>query len=72
MHLQKIFIKNFRNFSEFTINFDNGFQTIIGENNVGKSNLYHAIRLILDTNLSYKDRLLEEQNFNGFKETSNR
>lgn len=67
MHLKKIFVKNFRNFSEFTIDFNEGFQTIIGENNVGKSNLYYAIRLVLDTSLSYKDRLLDENNFHGFK-----
>jgi putative ATP-dependent endonuclease of the OLD family len=66
MHIKKIFIKNFRNFSKFEIKFSEGFQTIIGENNVGKSNLYYAIRLVLDNNLSYKDRLLDEQNFHGF------
>jgi putative ATP-dependent endonuclease of OLD family len=66
MHIQKVFIKNFRNFSEFEINYSEGFQTIIGENNVGKSNLYHAIRLVLDGNMTYNDRLLSEEDFFGF------
>lgn len=67
MHIKRIVIKNFRNFSDFSIEFTTGFQTIIGENNVGKSNLYYAIRLVLDMGLSYKDRLLEEKDFHGFK-----
>lgn len=67
MHIQKITIKNFRNFSDFTISFTEGFQTIVGENNIGKSNLYRAIRIVLDKELSYKDRLLNEKDFHCYK-----
>lgn len=66
MHIKKIEIQNFRNFSNFQINFTDGFQTIIGENNIGKSNLYWAIRLVLDKSLSYNSRQLEEKDFYNF------
>jgi len=67
MHISKVFIKNFRNFEEFSIDFTSGFQTIIGENNIGKSNFYKAVRLVLDKNLSYKDRYLELRDFYSFQ-----
>ncbi len=66
MYIKSIEIKNFRNFSDFEIKFNDGFQTLIGENNIGKSNLYWAIRLVLDRNLSYNSRNLEEKDFNDF------
>lgn len=66
MNISKVYIKNFRNFENFIINFSEGFQTIIGENNIGKSNFYHAVRLVLDKNLSYKDRYLEKKDFFNF------
>ena len=67
MNIQKIIIRNFRNFENFTIDFSEGFQTIIGENNIGKSNLYWAIRIVLDKELSYNARKLEPKDFHGFK-----
>lgn len=67
MNIKSITIKNFRNFSDFSIDFSKGFQTIIGENNIGKSNLYWAIRLILDRDLSYNARTLDIKDFHGFK-----
>lgn len=70
MYLNKITIKNFRNFENFTINFTEKFQTIIGENNIGKSNLFWAIRLVLDNNLSYNSRNLQEKDIHGFENVS--
>ncbi|WP_419698128.1 AAA family ATPase [Mucilaginibacter sp. NFX135] len=69
MNIKQVTIKNFRNFEDITIEFSPGFQTIIGENNIGKSNLYWAIRLVLDKELSYNSRKLELKDFNGFKNT---
>lgn len=66
MNISKVYIKNFRNFEDFSITFSEGFQTIIGENNIGKSNFYHAVRLVLDKNLSYRDRYLEKKDFFNF------
>lgn len=67
MNIKSITIKNFRNFKDFSIDFSEGFQTIIGENNIGKSNLFWAIRLILDKDLSYNARNLDIKDFHGFK-----
>lgn len=67
MNIKNLTIKNFRNFNDFSIDFSEGFQTIIGENNIGKSNLYWAIRLVLDKELSYNSRRLELKDFHGFK-----
>lgn len=67
MNIKNITIKNFRNFNDFSIDFSDGFQTIIGENNIGKSNLYWAIRLVLDKDLSYNTRKLELRDFHGFR-----
>jgi len=67
MNIKNVTIKNYRNFSDFSIDFSHGFQTIIGENNIGKSNLYWAIRLVLDKELSYNSRKLELKDFHGFK-----
>lgn len=67
MNIKSAVIKNFRNFKDFSIDFSEGFQTIIGENNIGKSNLYWAIRLVLDKDLSYNNRNLDIKDFNGFK-----
>lgn len=69
MNIKNITIKNFRNFNDFSIDFSEGFQTIIGENNIGKSNLYWAIRLVLDKDLSFNARILELKDFHGFKKT---
>jgi putative ATP-dependent endonuclease of the OLD family len=67
MNIKNISIKNFRNFKDFKIDFSDGFQTIIGENNIGKSNLYWAIRLVLDRDLSYNSRNLDLKDFYGFR-----
>ncbi|MFW6026472.1 MAG: ATP-dependent nuclease, partial [Candidatus Woesearchaeota archaeon] len=67
MYISSIKIRNFRNFNDVEILFNEGYQTIIGENNIGKSNLLFAIRLVLDKNLSYKARYLKEKDFHGFK-----
>lgn len=47
MHLSKVEIKNFRCFESFEISFTSGLNVIVGENNVGKTNLFDAIRLAL-------------------------
>ena len=71
MNIKNVTIKNFRNFKDFTIDFSDGFQAIIGENNIGKSNLYWAIRLVLDRNLSYNVRNLEIKDIHGFRNEIN-
>ena len=51
MYIQKVELKNFRNFKEATIRFTRK-SLIIGPNEVGKTNLLYALRLLLDKNLS--------------------
>ena len=57
MHISKIKITNFANFSDFEIATGDDL-VIVGENKVGKSNLIFALRLILDPSLSDRDRQL--------------
>jgi putative ATP-dependent endonuclease of OLD family len=47
MYLSHVRIKNFRNLGEFEIEFRQGLNVIVGENNVGKTNLFDAIRIAL-------------------------
>lgn len=51
MLLQKVYIKGYRNFKETTVNFNNN-SLVIGANDVGKTNLIHAMRLLLDKGFS--------------------
>ena len=50
MLLQKIYIKGYRNFKEVTVNLNKN-SLVIGANDVGKTNLIHAMRLLLDKGL---------------------
>lgn len=45
MHLARVHVRNFRNFSDFEATFLPGLNVVVGENNVGKTNLLDAIRL---------------------------
>jgi putative ATP-dependent endonuclease of OLD family len=48
MYISKVSIRNYRNFKNSFFVFDKGINTIIGENGSGKTNVFRAIRLILD------------------------
>jgi len=48
MHISKLQLVNYRNFAGATVKFKKGVNTIIGENGSGKTNLFRAIRLLLD------------------------
>jgi len=64
MYISKLLIKNYRTFKDFTINLK-PLTLIIGENNVGKSNLLDSIGLIFGQEVSYfKRRVLEVSDFN--------
>lgn len=63
MYISKITIQNYRNFSSLELDLQ-PFTLIIGENNVGKTNLLNAIGLILSPDISfYQKRLLETDDF---------
>lgn len=69
MQLDKVIIKGFRNFKEATINF-NRHSLVIGANDVGKSNLIYALRLLLDKGFSNYDFELKESDFYAYEETN--
>lgn len=54
MRIEWIKLKGFRNFEDARINF-RGKTLVIGANDVGKTNLFYAIRLLLDRTLSEAD-----------------
>lgn len=62
MHLHRIQIKGFRNFASFDVKLG-GHSLIVGENRVGKSNLVHAIRLVIDDSLPDTVRQLKMTDF---------
>lgn len=49
MYIQKITLRNYRNFNDFTMKFRKGLNVIIGSNNSGKTGLLYAIRLLNNT-----------------------
>jgi putative ATP-dependent endonuclease of OLD family len=54
---------NYRNFERANIVFRKGINTIIGENGSGKTNLFRAVRLLLDENMRRSALRLEERDF---------
>ena len=59
MQLRKVRIRNFRNFADVTIDPFPTPAVIVGENGMGKSNLLHALRLMLDPDLPDRRRRLQ-------------
>jgi putative ATP-dependent endonuclease of OLD family len=64
MHIAKLSLLNYRNFSATHLNFEKGVNTVIGENGTGKSNLFRAIRLLLDPNMFASAYRLGAEDFN--------
>jgi putative ATP-dependent endonuclease of OLD family len=65
MYISRVVIRNFRNFANLDIKLQPGVTCIVGENNTGKTNLLHGIRLALDVNLSSQYRQLIEQDIHS-------
>jgi len=63
MHISRLQLVNYRNFPRATVKFEKGVNTIIGENGSGKTNLFRAIRLLLDDNLLRMSHRLDERDF---------
>ncbi|MAA96111.1 MAG: ATP-dependent endonuclease [Rheinheimera sp.] len=63
MHISKLTLINYRNFSNAVLRFSKGVNTIIGENGSGKSNVLRAIRLMLDDNMVRASYKLNESDF---------
>ena len=63
MYISRILVRNFRNFRFLDTTVEPGATCIIGENNTGKTNLVHAIRLAIDANLTSLSRQLDASDF---------
>ncbi|PVH24496.1 ATP-dependent nuclease [Sphingobacterium corticibacter] len=60
MHISKVSLVNYRNFANASFQFNKGINTIIGENGSGKTNVFRAIRLLLeDASLQYAYKLTD-------------
>ncbi len=63
MHISRIDIQNFRNFDHLDLGDLPPSHVIVGENRAGKSNLLHALRLVLDPSLPDSRRSLTAEDF---------
>lgn len=63
MHISKLQMVNYRNFGNANVVFRKGVNTIIGENGAGKTNLFRAIRLLLDDTLLRMAYRLDDRDF---------
>lgn len=64
MYISKVSLVNYRNFKNAKFEFNKNINTIIGENGSGKTNLFRAIRLLLDDNLLRFSYKLDKSDFN--------
>lgn len=68
MKISHLHIKGFRNFKDAKFNFNN-HTAIMGFNDIGKTNLIYALRLLLDKSISEADMELDESDFFAFEDT---
>jgi len=60
MYISKVSLVNYRNFANAYFNFNKGINAVIGENGSGKTNVFKAIRLLLeDASLQFAYKLTE-------------
>lgn len=69
MKIDKIHIKGFRNFNDEEITFQ-AKTLIIGANDVGKTNLLYALRLIFDKSLNEHDLELADSDYNAYSKAN--
>src|SRR5437870_4066247 len=60
--ISRVEVTNFRNFKQLKVDLEPS-SVIVGENQAGKSNLLHALRLVLDPSLSENARNLRAEDF---------
>ncbi|WP_161469059.1 AAA family ATPase [Pseudomonas syringae] len=69
MYIRSLKIRNFRNFSAAKFVFNQGVNTVLGENGSGKSNALYTLRLLLDESLPRNAvKLMESDFFRGLDE----
>jgi predicted ATP-dependent endonuclease of OLD family len=62
--IEKLKLHNFKRFQDITLNFDNNFNTIIGDNESGKSTILLALDLVLGGNRNKIENIGAETLFN--------
>lgn len=70
MKISEVHIKGFRNFKNAKFNFNN-HTAIMGFNDIGKTNLIYAMRLLLDKNISEAEMELIEADFFVYEDINN-
>ena len=68
MQLQRVHIKGFRNFNDTEITFQKK-TLILGANDVGKTNLIYALRLLFDKTINERDLELSDSDYNAYSKT---
>ena len=63
MHITELRIRNFRNFIKAKFCFTPGVNTLIGENGSGKTNVFQALRILLDESLERNAIYFKESDF---------
>jgi len=63
MYISKLSLVNYRNFKNAKLLFNKGVNTIIGENASGKTNLFRAMRLLLDDRMVRTAYRINEKDF---------
>lgn len=63
MYLKYVQIVNFKNLKSSVFSFNKGANTVLGENDSGKSNAMTAIRILLDSTYFYNVKRLKESDF---------
>jgi len=63
LHISKLSLVNYRNFAATALDFKAGVNTVMGENGTGKTNLFRAVRLLLDANMLPSAYRLNEEDF---------
>lgn len=65
MFISHLFIKNFRNLRLLDVEIGPGVTCFIGENNSGKTNVFQALRLVLDGSISSQRRRLKPEDLSA-------
>jgi len=69
MHISKVHLKGFRNFKDAIIHF--AYKSlVIGSNDIGKSNLLYALRILLDKSLSESELEPQDSDFYAHDDTN--
>jgi putative ATP-dependent endonuclease of OLD family len=63
MYIQTLSIRNYRNFDNAKFSFKRGINTIIGENGSGKTNVFRAMRYLIDSSMP-RQLYFSENDFN--------